>query len=54
METINEIPDYDQDNLFDYDLEIIETECILPLIGSFIGAGLSALSLAIYYLIINF
>jgi len=54
MEKINGIPDYDQDNQFDYDHDFAGIGCFITIIGSFIGSGLAALSLAIYYLIINF
>jgi len=50
----NVLPDYDQDDQFDYDIDLLAFEYIIPLIGSFIGSGLAAISLAIYYLIINF
>ena len=53
MET-NELPEYDQDNQFDEDLDYIEIEYTIYFMWSFIGAGLSALFLAIYYTIINF
>ena len=51
---INETPDYDQDDLFDYDLDYTGIRCFIFFIGSFFGALIAALSLAIYYLIINF
>jgi hypothetical protein len=51
---INETPDYDQDDLLDYDLDYTGIRCFIFFIGSFFGAGIAALSLAIYYLIINF
>jgi len=50
----NALPEYDQDDQFDYDLDFSGIGCFITMIGSFIGAGLSALFLAIYYTIINF
>ena len=50
----NETPEYDQDNQFDYDLDFTGIECFITFLGSLFGAGIAALSLAIYYLIINF
>ena len=52
MET-NNIPEYEQDESFDEKIDYDGVKYFIIFISTFIGAGLSALSTAIYYLIIN-
>jgi hypothetical protein len=48
-----QIPDYEQDYLFDEDIDMMAFTTISSAIGATIGAGLSAVATAIYFLIIN-
>jgi len=51
----NEIPDYDQDDTFDENIDDNALIIFASLLGATIGAALAAAGLAIYYFIkINF
>jgi len=47
-----QIPDYEQDEIFDEDIDMIAFTTISSAIGATIGAGLSAVATAIYFLFI--
>ena len=53
MEELNEIPDYDQDSVFDEDIDITGITCLVSIIGATVGAGLGFIILSTYYFIKN-